>query len=242
MMLLLTSSFSYITRREEKGDGSGFPKSHTSFSEWEAPSSSSSSREWSSAPSSSSAATRSRIERTAVGFIFSTTLHRGVKHHSKTAGQTGWFHDGWMNLPGPVKLYAFRCRHVSFHVVRHSEETDSWLIRLLLELACAKTETRSSARSCFVIRKYSSGDIPRFIPVSSLNVSSIFVWSGEPPPVNSVFISIFSSSRWSISFCRDFLNQGPLSWSERRSGMGKRTATPSTGALTVSDMWQLEGV
>lgn len=76
-----TSSFSYITLREEKGDGSGFPKSHTSFSEWAAPSSSSSSREWSSAPSSSSVVTRSRIEWTAVGFIFSTILPRTIKHH-----------------------------------------------------------------------------------------------------------------------------------------------------------------
>lgn len=79
-------------------------------------------------------------------------------------------------------------------------------------------------------------------PVSSLKVSSILVWSGELPPMNSVFNSSSSSSKYSVSFCSDFLNQGPLSWSERRSGMGKRTAMPSTGALIVSDTWQLAGV
>lgn len=80
------------------------------------------------------------------------------------------------------------------------------------------------------------------IPISSLKVSSIFVCSGELPPMNSDFTSRSSSSRWRTSFCRDFLNHGPLSWSERRSGMGNRTARPSNGAFTVSDTWQLVGV
>lgn len=81
-----------------------------------------------------------------------------------------------------------------------------------------------------------------YIPTSSLKVSSILVCSGELLPVNSVFTSRSSSSRYRTSFCRDFLNQGPLSWSERRSGIGKRTTRLNTGALTVINKWVLAGV
>lgn len=84
--------------------------------------------------------------------------------------------------------------------------------------------------------------VANYSPISSLKVSSILVWSGELPPVNSVFTSRSSSSKYRTSFCSDFLNQGPLSWSERKSGMGKRMARPNMGALTVSDTWQLVGV
>lgn len=104
---------------------------------------------------------------------------------------------------------------------------------------CKWSQSRATQQP---INKSSEVSLETDIPVSSLNVSSILVWSGELPPMNSVFTSRSSSSRWSISFCKDFLNQGPLSWSERRSGMGKRTAIPSTGALTVTVTWQLVGV
>lgn len=67
--------------------------------------------------------------------------------------------------------------------------------------------------------------ISEVIPLSSLKVSSILVCSGELFPLNSVLNSKSSSSKRSTSFCRDFLNQGPLSWSERRSGMGNRTTS-----------------
>lgn len=79
------------------------------------------------------------------------------------------------------------------------------------------------------------------LPLSSLKVSSILVCS-ELFPLNSVLSSKSSSSKRSTSFCRDFLNQGPLSWSERRSGMGNRTTSTSWGAFTDSATKQCAGL
>lgn len=82
----------------------------------------------------------------------------------------------------------------------------------------------------------------KLVPLSSLKVSSILFCSDEFPPVNSVLSSRSSSSSWSSSFCSDFLNQGPLSWSERRSGIGNRTTSTNRGAFIDTETWQCAGV
>lgn len=123
--------------------------------------------------------------------------------------------------------------------MRHSEEADGWVISLLLEFSCP---TQKLFEKSFTVGGWNFQFYWDYLPMSSLNVSSNLVWSGELPAMNSVLTSRSSSSRKRTSFCRDFLNQGPRSWSERRSGIGKRRARPSTGAFTVSDTWQLLGV
>lgn len=84
-------------------------------------------------------------------------------------------------------------------------------------------------------RIHSWGDVLN-IPASSLKINSSFNCSGEEPPRTSVLNSASENLRWRISFCRDFLNQGPRSWSDRRSGMGNRTARWRDGADTSTEV------
>lgn len=80
------------------------------------------------------------------------------------------------------------------------------------------------------------------LPHSSLKVSSNLICSGVDPPINSVLNSRSVNVKWRTSFCRDFLNHGPLSWSERRSGIGKRTDRFSAGVATCTDTRQFAGL
>lgn len=93
-----------------------------------------------------------------------------------------------------------------------------------------------------IIKKEYSNTMWTHLPISSLKVSSNLTCSGVEPPTNSVLNSISVNSRWRISFWSDFLNHGPLSWSDRRSGIGKRTDKFNAGAVTWTETLQFAGV
>ena len=102
---------------------------------------------------------------------------------------------GLLCSPGPIEFAALRRRHVSVHSVGHSEEPGGGLVRFLLEppwveetmevvlgfkvSAHTHTHTHTHTRFCGPV------------PVSSRKMSSILVWSGELPPMNSVFNCCF---------------------------------------------------
>lgn len=80
------------------------------------------------------------------------------------------------------------------------------------------------------------------LPTNSLKVSSNLLCSGVDPPINSVLNSRSVNAKWRISFWSDFLNHGPLSWSDRRSGIGKRTERFNAGVTTCTDIRQFAGL
>jgi hypothetical protein len=80
------------------------------------------------------------------------------------------------------------------------------------------------------------------LPDSSRKVSSSLVCSGVDPPTNSVLDSRSVNSKWRVSFWSDFLNQGPLSWSDLRSGIGKRTDRCRAGVATCTDTRRFAGL
>lgn len=109
-------------------------------------------------------------------------------------------------------------------------------LQLSNTFSCCKSQQKVFVSSLAALWAHS------VLPTSSLKVRSNLICSGVDPPMNSVLNSRSVNAKWRISFWSDFLNHGPLSWSDRRSGIGKRTERFNAGVATCTDIRQFAGL